>query len=88
VADVRRFESELHDFLRDRYAEIYERIREEGTLPEDAEGKLRSAVQEFQGQFSPSAGPRAPKEAEAEELEGEEEEKMKRVRRKPPKQEG
>ena len=84
VADVRRFESELHEFLRDRYGTVYERIRDEGTLPEDAETKLREAIEEFKGQFSPSKEPGAGKEAEAGELEGEEsEEKMKRVRRKP-----
>ena len=90
VADVRRFESELQEFLRDRFGSIYERIRDEGTLPEDAEGKLREAIEEFKGQFSPSKEAGAGKEAEADELEeGEEsEEKMKRVRRKPKKDEG
>src|SRR5438067_9921735 len=90
VSDVRRFESELHEFLRDRHGSIYERIRDEGTLPEDAEGKLRDAIEEFKGQFSPSKEAGAGKEAEADELEeGEEsEEKMKRVRRKPKKDEG
>jgi len=88
VADVRRFESELQEFLRDGHGDIYDRIREEGTLPEDAEGKLRKAIEEFKEQFSPSEAPGAPKEAQADELEGEEEEKLKRVRRKPPKEEG
>src|SRR5438874_4831929 len=90
VSDVRRFESEMHEFLRDRHGSIYERIRDEGTLPEDAEGKLREAIEEFKGQFSPSKEAGAGKEAEAGELEeGEEsEEKMKRVRRKPKKDEG
>src|SRR5207253_5478034 len=84
VSDVRRFESELHEFLRDRHGSIYERIRDEGTLPEDAEGKLREAIEEFKGQFSPSKEAGAGKEAKAGELEGEEsEEKMKRVHRKP-----
>ena len=90
VSDVRRFESELHEFLRDRHGSIYERIRDEGTLPEDAEGKLRDAIEGFKGQFSPSKESGPGKEAEADELEeGEEsEEKMKRVRRKPKKDEG
>ena len=64
-------------------------IAEQGTLPEDLEGKLRDAVEEFKGQFAPSGQDKAPKEAEAGELEGEEgQEKMKKkVRRKPPKEE-
>ncbi|MFN2543792.1 MAG: hypothetical protein ABR600_04355, partial [Actinomycetota bacterium] len=61
-------------------------IRDQGTLPEDVENKLRQAIEEFKGQFSPSEGAAPPNEAEAEELEGEEQEKLKRVRRKPPKE--
>jgi F-type H+/Na+-transporting ATPase subunit alpha len=89
VSDVRRFESEMHDYLKDKHREIYEHIREQGTLPEDVENTLRDAVKEFKDQFAPSEG-QAPKEAEADELEeGEEgQETMKRVRRTPPKQEG
>jgi F-type H+-transporting ATPase subunit alpha len=89
VSDVRRFESEMHDYLKDKHREIYEHIREQGTLPEDVENTLREAVKEFKDQFAPSEG-QAPKEAEADELEeGEEgQETMKRVRRTPPKQEG
>jgi len=86
VPDIRRFESELHEFLRGRHAELYEHIREQGTLPEEQEGKLRSALEEFKNQFSPSQGPGAPREAQAGELESEDEETLKRVRRKPPEQ--
>ena len=88
LSDVRRFESELHEFLRDRHDDLSRHIAEEGTLPEDLEGKLREAVEEFKKQFAPTEAEQAPKEAEAGEMEGEEEEeKMKRVRRKPPKEE-
>ena len=69
------------------YLRIYEHIRERGTLPEDVEGKLRNAIEDFKEQFAPSEAEK-PKDAEADELEGEEQEKMKRVRRTPPKQEG
>src|SRR5207244_9992613 len=51
VADVRRFESELHEFLRDRHGELSDHIREQGSLPEDQEEKLRSAIEEFKGPF-------------------------------------
>src|SRR2546421_556011 len=37
VSDVRRFESELHEFLKDKDADLYEHIAEQGTLPEDLE---------------------------------------------------
>jgi len=84
VSDVRRFESEMHDYLKDKHPELYEHIREQGTLPEDVEGNLRDAVKEFKEQFSPSEKEKPPHEAEAGELEGEEEQdKMKKVRRKP-----
>jgi F-type H+-transporting ATPase subunit alpha len=87
LPDVRRFESELHEFLRERHDDLCEHIRGEGSLPEEIEGKLREAVEEFKNQFSPSGEERPPKEAEAGELEGEEEqEKLKRKRRKPPKE--
>src|SRR5439155_17396614 len=52
VADVRRFESELHEFLRDRHGDLYEHIRERGTLSDEIEDGLRKAVEEFKGQFS------------------------------------
>ena len=55
VSDVRRFESELHEFLRDRHADLFQHIREQGTLPEEVEEKLRSALEEFKEQFSPSS---------------------------------
>ena len=84
VSHVRRFESEMHDYLKDKHPELYEHIREQGTLPEDVEGNLRDAVKEFKEQFSPSEKEKPPHEAEAGELEGEEEQdKMKKVRRKP-----
>ena len=85
VQDVGRFEREMHEFLRDRHDDLFRHIAEQGTLPEDVEGTLRQAVEEFQKQFSPSGEEKAPKEAEAGEMEDEEgEEKMKKVRRKPP----
>ena len=73
-----------------RHADLFQHIREQGTLPEEVEEKLRSALEEFKEQFSPSSEDgKAPKEAEAGELEDEEEqEKMKKkVRRKPSKKE-
>src|SRR2546421_7824774 len=37
VQDVGRFEREMHEFLRDRHADLYQHIAEQGTLPEDLE---------------------------------------------------
>jgi F-type H+-transporting ATPase subunit alpha len=89
VSDVGRFEREMHEFLRDKHAEVYQHIKEQGTLPEDVEEQLREALGEFGKVFAPSSGPEAPKEAEADELEGEEgQETMKKVRKVPPKKEG
>jgi F-type H+/Na+-transporting ATPase subunit alpha len=54
VEDVRRFESELHDFFRTRQAELLATIRDTGQLPEEAE--LKQAVDDFKATFQPSGG--------------------------------
>jgi F-type H+-transporting ATPase subunit alpha len=83
VADIGRFESEFYEFLTQRDKEIGEQIRSEGALPEQLEGELEQSAQEFKKRFSPSGEQAPPKEAEADELEDEEQEKLKR--RVPPK---
>jgi F-type H+/Na+-transporting ATPase subunit alpha len=52
VEDVRRFESELHDFFRTRKADLLATIRDTGQLPEEAE--LKQAVDDFKSMFQPS----------------------------------
>src|SRR5438876_10778964 len=52
VEDVRRFESELHDFFRTRKADLLAAIRDTGQLPEEAE--LKQAVDDFKSMFQPS----------------------------------
>jgi F-type H+-transporting ATPase subunit alpha len=52
IEDVRRFESELHDFFRTRQAELLATIRDTGQLPEEAE--LKQAVDDFKTMFQPS----------------------------------
>jgi F-type H+-transporting ATPase subunit alpha len=84
VGDAKRFEEQLQTFMEQRHPEIGKAIRESGDLPEENEGALRQAVEEFKGTFSPSGEALPPKEAEAEELEREDEEKMRRYRPKPP----
>jgi F-type H+-transporting ATPase subunit alpha len=56
VADVRRFERELLDFMESSHPEILDHIRDKGTLPDDVEAKLRDAVTEFSRRFRTSEG--------------------------------
>src|SRR6266545_5989078 len=52
IEDVRRFESELHDFFRTRQTDLLATIRDTGQLPEEAE--LKQAVDDFKSMFQPS----------------------------------
>jgi F-type H+/Na+-transporting ATPase subunit alpha len=49
VNEVRRFESELLDFMRSSHPEILESIRSTGALPDESE--LKAAMQEFKDNF-------------------------------------
>jgi F-type H+-transporting ATPase subunit alpha len=51
VADVRRFESELLEYMRTRHSDILDSIRSSGAMDEDA---VQSALQGFADQFRPS----------------------------------
>jgi F-type H+-transporting ATPase subunit alpha len=52
VADVKRFEQELHEFVQARYSQLLETIRTTGDLPEgDA---FADAVNAFKEQFNPT----------------------------------
>jgi F-type H+-transporting ATPase subunit alpha len=53
VADVRRFERELLDFMRSAHPELLDHIRTTGDLPE--ESKLRAAIEEFSANFATSS---------------------------------
>jgi F-type H+-transporting ATPase subunit alpha len=84
VADVRRFERELLEYMDANHPEVAEHIRAKGDLPDEVVEKLRSAVEEFKrDHFTPSEEARPPREAEAHPMEeGEEEqESVKRYRR-------
>jgi F-type H+-transporting ATPase subunit alpha len=85
VEDVRRFEAELLEFMDTEHPEVGEHIRTHGDLPEDVEGKLKEAVEEFKDRFRTSEGRRPPREAEARAMEEGEEGKdsVKRYRRSP-----
>ena len=84
VADVRRFERELLEYMDANHPEVAEHIRTKGDLPDEVVEKLRSAVEEFKrDHFTPSEEAGPPREAEAHPMEeGEEEqESVKRYRR-------
>ncbi len=53
VVDVRRFESELHTFLRDRHTGLLEQLATE-KLTDELDAKLRGAIDDFAVGFVPS----------------------------------
>jgi F-type H+-transporting ATPase subunit alpha len=54
IADVRRFERELYDFVGVRAPEIYEHFVTKGDFPEEIEKKLRKAIEDLKAGFTPS----------------------------------
>ncbi|MGI8627120.1 MAG: F0F1 ATP synthase subunit alpha, partial [Geodermatophilaceae bacterium] len=72
VEDVRRFESELLDFMRHNKQEVLDTIRESKKFEDDTERAVVSAVEEFSRQFTTTAGHSlAGREAEAEAMDSE-----------------
>jgi len=86
VADVRRFEAELLDYMEANHPGVGEHIRTNGDLPDEVEQQLRDAVTEFARRFRTSEGKSGLKEAEADPMEeGEEgQETVRRYRRDTP----
>ena len=70
VADIRRFESELLDFIGRERKDIFAVIADTKQLEDDTVAKLESAVADFKKQFKPSVAA-AVNEAPAEALDGE-----------------
>ncbi len=61
VADVRRFETELLEYMRTRHGDILEQVRSTGALPSD--DVLEAPIRSFREQFGPSgdgSGPGTP----------------------------
>jgi F-type H+-transporting ATPase subunit alpha len=54
VADVRRFETELHEFIANNHPQIFSNIAETGELNEDTISALRTALDEFTDRFETS----------------------------------
>ena len=69
VADIRRFESELLDFIGRERKEIFTVISETKQLEDDTVAKMEEAVASFKKQFKSSVAS-AVNEAAAEALEG------------------
>ena len=73
VADIRRFEAELLDFIGREHKDVYNVISETRELSDDTVAKLESIVASFKGMFKPSVAPVVnEKEAEALDSEGQE----------------
>jgi F-type H+-transporting ATPase subunit alpha len=70
VADIRRFETELLDFIGRERKDIFTVISETKQLEDDTVAKMASAVADFKKQFKSSVAP-ALNEAAAKALEGE-----------------
>jgi F-type H+/Na+-transporting ATPase subunit alpha len=54
VVDVRRFESELLEFIRTRHGDLLQAIRDEGKLDDERSAELAEAVDAFLERFEPS----------------------------------
>ncbi|QLL24023.1 F0F1 ATP synthase subunit alpha [Actinobacteria bacterium IMCC25003] len=70
VADIRRFETELLDFIGRERKDIFSVISETKQLEDDTVAKMESAVADFKKQFKPSVAA-AVNDAPAEALDGE-----------------
>ena len=54
VADIRRFERDLHDYIQHNAKQIFDTIVETGTLPDDTVEELKKAVAEVKQEFRTS----------------------------------
>ena len=52
VADVVRYESELHPFIEQKYPNVLEDIKSKKKLDDDTESALKAALEEFNTIFS------------------------------------
>jgi F-type H+-transporting ATPase subunit alpha len=65
VADIKRFETDVLDYVRRHAADVLESIRETGDLNEDIQKRLDEAINEVKQQFTASDGSSVVNEAEA-----------------------
>jgi len=87
VADIRRFERDLHDYIQHNAKQIFDTIVETGTLPDDTVEELKKAVAEVKQEFRTSEQiAAADEEAEAMSAEDVGQHTVTRVRPAPPPQ--
>jgi F-type H+-transporting ATPase subunit alpha len=87
VADIRRFERDLHDYIQHNAKQIFDTIVETGTLPDDTIEELKKAVAEVKQEFRSSEQiAAADEEAEAMSAEDVGQHTVTRVRPAPPPQ--
>jgi F-type H+-transporting ATPase subunit alpha len=84
LADVKRFEMEFMQYMESRHPEVGRSIAETETLPEEVIGQLVEAVKDFKSSFVPSEASGPVKDAAAEPLTDEEQESLKKYRRRSP----
>ncbi|AJF07686.1 F0F1 ATP synthase subunit alpha [Geoalkalibacter subterraneus] len=51
VNEIQRYESELYTFIESKHAQLLEDIRVKKALDDELEGRIKSALDEFKGQF-------------------------------------
>ena len=51
VASIRKFETEFHPFMADKYPDVLDKIRRTKDLEKDTEAELVRAIKAFKGQF-------------------------------------
>jgi F-type H+/Na+-transporting ATPase subunit alpha len=89
VADIRRFERDLHDYIQHNAKQIFDTIVETGTLPDDTVEELKKAVAAVKQEFRTSEQiAAAEEEAEAMSAEDVGQHTVTRVRPAPPPQSG
>ena len=87
VADIRRFERDLHEYIQHNAKQIFDTIVETGTLPDDTVEELKKAVAEVKQEFRTSEQiAAAEEEAEAMSAEDVGQHTVTRVRPAPPPQ--
>ena len=51
VSSLGRYEDELAAFMRDKYGDLLDTLREKKTIDDDMKSKLSAALEEFRGVF-------------------------------------
>ena len=52
---VLEYEKQMLEFMNSKYADILTDIKEKGDISEETDGKLKKALEEFEGTFQPEA---------------------------------